>query len=82
MLLMQFLIFELACQSKPETPTLEMPRQSLFFNQRLSPNGNKLALLFNYNFIPDLCLACLKVGNTLWHKIGPKEEGARLFNEQ
>lgn len=59
-----------------------MTLQGPFFYQGLFPNGNKLAVPFNYNFIPDLCLACLNVWNILWHKIGMREEGTGWFNKQ
>lgn len=51
-----------------------MALKSPFFNQGLSPNGNKLAVPLNYNVIPDLHRASLTIWNILWHKFGKKVE--------
>ena len=52
-------------KERKEKKILKMTLQSPFFNEGLSPNGNKLAILLNYNFIPDLHQSCLKVWNIL-----------------
>lgn len=67
-----FWSLHLLIKAKKWNKIFEMALQSPFFNQGLSPNGNKLAEPLNYNFIPDLYRASRTIWNILWHKFRKK----------
>lgn len=69
-----FWSLHLLIKAKKWNKIFEMALQCPFFNQGLSPNGNKLAVPLKYNFIPDLHRASLIIWNILWHKFGKKVE--------